>query len=330
MKTSNEELLEMYDKCELCPHKCKVNRNANQKGVCFATSKVKISFAGLHKGEEPCISGKKGAGVIFFAFCPLHCHYCQNYQIANNPDPPSIEVSINELATLMIALEEEGAYTLDLVTGTQYIPSIIIALKIAKKKGFSLPVVWNSSGFENVEQLKLINEFVDLYLMDVKTFSYEVAEKFCGTRKYVQNIKQVMDYLSSVQKRTYERKGYLYGTLVRHLVFPDTEKQTLEFLKWFKDFKDKYYLSLMFQFVSPFENDDFNPISKSEYDKILYYLEEAEIENGFVQERSPKESEKKWIPDFTRTNPFNEDSAVISSYFQTLKEFYSIKVPSKD
>ena len=329
MKTSNEELLKMYDNCELCPHKCKINRNAGKKGACFATSNVAVSFVGLHKGEEPCISGKKGAGVIFFAFCPLHCHYCQNYQIANNPNPPSIEVSIEELTNLMLALQEEGAYTLDLVTGTQFIPSIIIALKNAQERGFKLPVVWNSSGFENVEQLKLINGYVDLYLMDVKTFSYEVAEKFCGTKKYVKNIQMVMDYLSSIQKRTYERKGFLYGTLVRHLVFPDTVKQTLDFLKWFKDFKDKYYLSLMFQFVSPFEDDDFNSISKKDYDKILKYLDEAEIENGFVQERSPKENEKKWIPDFTRTNPFNEDSASVLPYYSSLKDAYSIKVPSK-
>ncbi|MDD4083902.1 MAG: radical SAM protein, partial [Sphaerochaetaceae bacterium] len=274
MKTSNEELMKMYEKCELCPNKCGVNRTAGQKGVCFATSNVQISFAGLHKGEEPCVAGKRGAGVIFFAFCPLHCHYCQNYQISNSANPPSIEVSIQELTEIMLELEKNGAYTLDLVTGTQFIPSIIIALKNAQQRGFKLPVVWNSSGFERVEILKVLNRYVDLYLMDVKTFSYEVAEKFCGMKKYVETIKKVMDYLASVQKRTFERNGFLYGTLVRHLVFPLSIEPTLDFLKWFKDYKDKCFLSLMFQFVSPFDEDEFDAISKKDYNRILEYLEE--------------------------------------------------------
>lgn len=228
-----------------------------------------------------------------------------------------IKVSIAELASLMLKLQEFGAASINLVTGTHYIPSIVQALRIAQNDGLQLPIVWNSSGYESVEAIKLIDSYVDLYLLDVKTLDPQVATKFCGRAHYSEAILPVVKFL----KRRYpftNLENELKGVLVRHLVFPGTINATMNFLSWFADnFKENFLLSLMVQFVPPLNDPGFPKITHEEYNLLLDALDRYEID-GFVQETS--DNEILWIPDFTRDQPFPDGFADPLPYFLELKK----------
>ena len=305
----------MYKNCKLCPNLCQVDRRY-KLGLCGQSDKVRIAWSGLHRGEEPPLTGEKGSGMIFFTGCPLHCEYCQNHQISGaHGSNMGFNITDEELAELMLSLEKQGATTLNLVTGTHFIPSIINALNIAKEKGFSLPVVWNSSGYENVEALKLIDPYIDVYLMDMKTLDKNVAEKFCGRRKYIDYIIPVMDFITKTHPYTDLDK--IYGNIVRHLVFPQSLKESIEVLRYYsKYYKNSCFLSLMVQFVPPLENPGFKKISEEEYDFLLDTLDELGIEDGFVQEIG---DEILWIPDFNKDIPFPVSFADPNPYFLSLK-----------
>ena len=306
----------LYDCCTLCPNLCRVNRNAGQLGRCAQSSTVRIAWSGLHRGEEPPVSGEKGSGMIFFCGCPLHCQYCQNYQISQK-GWDGVELSVQELSALMLELQAFGAASINLVTGTHFIPSIIEAIKTAKAKGLTLPIVWNSSGYESVEALKLIDPYIDLYLIDVKTLSSDVASRFCGLATYSKVIVPVMKFLKRRHPVTDLEHG-LKGALVRHLVFPGTIGATVDFLHWFADnFRDNFLLSLMVQFVPPKDDPGFPKITETEYAMLLDLVDELDID-GFVQETS--DNEILWIPDFRRDQPFPEGFADPLPCFLDLKK----------
>lgn len=292
-----------YFSCALCPHKCLVNRQKGQRGICGESAQMRIAWIGLHQGEEPPFVGDKGSGTIFFTGCPLHCAYCQNCQISQQKSPTGINVTVEELASLLLDLQYEGAANANLITGTHFIPSIIEALQLAQRGGFTLPVVWNSSGFETVGGLSLIDPYIDTYLIDVKTLDEQVAAKFCGNVLYANNIRTVIAFLVQQHRQTFlESSGFLRGIVIRHLVFPGTLAATEEFLRWFaKDIKAHAWLSLMVQFVPPTGSIDLGEISSQEYDDLVMLLSELEIEEGFMQELADN---IPWIPDFTRDNPF--------------------------
>lgn len=311
----------LYKNCRLCPNDCSVDRTSSV-GVCGVSDKIKIAWAGLHRGEEPPITGENGSGMIFFSGCPLHCQYCQNEQISRRKNPHGYEISLIELENIMLKLEEMGAASLNLVTGTQYIPSIITALKAAKQEGLSLPVVWNSSGYESVDAIKLIAPLIDLYLLDVKTIDKTVAKDFCFRSSYVDVIIPLMDYLYRSRKTDLDS---LKGVLVRHLVFPGTVDSSMKFLYWFsKNFKDRFSLSLMFQFVDP-NGKLLEKVKEDEYEKLLAILSDEEID-GFVQEIK---DEDEWIPDFTLDIPFPHPFSDVLPYFLTLKNRSSQIFPSR-
>lgn len=306
-----------YSKCELCPNECFVDRSKGELGVCRQSDKVRIAWAGLHRGEEPPITGEFGSGMIFFSGCPLHCHYCQNRQISGSDGENfGIEVSIEELSKLMLDLQRMKATTLNLVTGTHFIPSIISALDIARAKDFSLPVVWNSSGYENIVGLDLIDPYIDIYLLDGKTLSRDVASRFCGSARYADVVIPVMDYVKRHHPDT--DLDNMKGTVLRHLVFPGTLDATKDFLIYYaKHYKDSFFLSLMVQFVPPREDPSLIGISDDEYDDLIELLDTLGIEDGFAQEKG--EDDILWIPDFTKDTPFPESFADPSPYFLKLK-----------
>ena len=306
----------LYGCCTLCPNLCRVDRTEGQLGRCGQSSTVRIAWSGLHRGEEPPVSGEKGSGMIFFCGCPLHCQYCQNYQISRN-GWNGVEISVEELSELMIRLQDFGAASINLVTGTHFIPSIVEALGIAKERGLKLPVVWNSSGYESVEALKLIDPLIDLYLIDVKTLSSDVASRFCGLANYSQAIVPVMKFLRRRHPKT-DLDHTLKGSLVRHLVFPGCLDATVDFLHWYADnFRASCLLSLMVQFVPPEDDPGFPKMTKAEYDMLLDLVDELGID-GFVQEMS--DNEILWIPDFRKDQPFPEGFADPLPYFLKLKE----------
>jgi len=257
--------------------------------------------------------------MIFFCGCPLHCQFCQNYQISQG-GWDGVELSDKELADLMLDLQAFGAASINLVTGTHYIPSIVNALTDAKARGLILPIVWNSSGYESVEALRLIDPLIDLYLVDIKTLSSDVASRFCGLEKYASAIVPVARFLKRRHSHTDLEHG-LKGTLVRHLVFPGCIDQTVDFLRWFADnMKDCSLLSLMVQFVPPEDDPGFEKMTDAEYNMLLDLVDELGID-GFVQERS--DNEILWIPDFRRDQPFPEGFA------KALPSFLDIKNKSK-
>ncbi len=306
-----------YLDCTLCPNLCHANRVEGNLGRCRQSDKIKIAWSGLHRGEEPPLVGKKGSGMVFFTGCPLHCAYCQNRQISGSDGENwGIEITEDELSSLFLDLEEMGAATLNLVTGTHFIPSIVNALDKAKNRGFSLPVVWNSSGYENTEALSLIDKYIDLYLLDCKSLSHNVSKVFCGLGKYADVIVPVMDWVKEHHPATDLEK--IKGTVLRHLVFPGTVNRSMKFIKFFaRNYKDNFYLSLMSQFVPPKEDSSLNAISDEEYNELVTFVEEEGIENGFIQEKS--DDDILWIPDFSQDVPFPASFADASPYFLSLK-----------
>lgn len=316
------ESLQAYTDCKLCPNYCGVNRHAKELGICSQGSTVTVAWSGLHRGEEPPVTGEHGSGMIFFTGCPLHCAYCQNHQIsglqADGSAPVGVEVSLEELATIMLSLQEFGATNINLVTGTHFIPSIIEALKLAKQKGLSLPIVWNSSGYESLEGLTMIDPYIDLYLIDVKTLDAEVSRVFCGLACYSDHIQGVMDFLKTRHPQVIEdENGQLQGLLVRHLVFPGTLFATKAFLRYFEaELKESAYLSLMVQFVPPLGDVHFDELTVAQYEELMDLLEELDIERGFVQELG---DDIAWIPDFTQDVPFPAEYADVLPYFLACK-----------
>lgn len=305
-----------YTECILCPNKCRVNRY-EKKGICLQSDKVRIAWSGLHRGEEPPVTGEHGSGMIFFTGCPLHCRYCQNIQISGSDgEDYGIEVTVDELSGIMLALQEMKATTLNLVTGTHFIPSIMEALSIARSKGLTIPMVWNSSGYESIEGLQLIDEYVDLYLLDCKSIKRKVSSVFCGRASYADNIIPVMDYIK--ERHPVTDLDRLNGTLLRHLVFPGTLNATKDFLKLFAErYKDSFILSLMVQFVPPKEDPGFVGINDEEYDELVELLEELGIDDGFMQEKG--DDDILWIPDFHDDVPFPASFADPNPYFLELK-----------
>lgn len=306
----------LYSDCTLCPNACHVDRNAGRTGRCGVDSTVRVAWSGLHRGEEPPVTGEKGSGMIFFCGCPLQCRYCQNYQISRR-GWDGVVLSEKELADLMLQLQEFGAASINLVTGTHYIPSIVNALTDAKARGLGLPVVWNSSGYESVDALRMIDPFIDLYLVDVKTLDCNVASRFCGLEVYSKAIIPVMKFLRRRHPATDLENG-LKGTLVRHLVFPGCIDATVDFLHWYADnLKDCSLLSLMVQFVPPEDDPGFPKMTDDQYDMLLNLVDELGID-GFVQERS--DNEILWIPDFRLDQPFPEGFADPLPFFLSLKK----------
>ena len=305
-----------YENCILCPNECHADRRRGQ-GVCRQTDQVKIAWSGLHRGEEPPVTGENGSGMIFFTGCPLHCQFCQNRQISGSDgENYGIPVTVREMSELMLSLEHQGAATLNLVTGTHFIPSIAEALDDAKGRGFSLPVVWNSSGFENEYGLGIIDPYIDIYLVDCKTLDRGTALRFCRTPRYVDAAIPCLDYIKKHHPRT--DLDEMKGTILRHLVFPGELEATKAFLRVFAErYKDSFFLSLMTQFVPPLGDPGFAPLSEEEYDSLVYLLEDLGIDDGFMQD--PGDDDILWIPDFTRDVPFPAPFADANPYFLSLK-----------
>jgi len=316
-------IYDCYRNCHLCPNHCGVDRLNNELGICNESDVVRVAFSGLHRGEEPPVTGENGSGMIFFSGCPLHCQFCQNYQISGGLNTRDgnvgIKVSIEELAKMMLELQKFGANNINLVTPTHFIPSIVLALELARDKGLTLPIVYNTSGYEDIEALKLIDPYIDLYLIDLKTLDENVSQKFCGKKQYANEITKVFDFLLERHPK-YEEKGEFVtpkGLLVRHLVFPNEIKASLKVLQYFADnLKDKCFLSLMVQFIDPKNQKTFEKIKEEEYTLLLDFLEVLDIENGFVQELSDNID---WIPNFKLDKPFPDEFCDPLDYYIELK-----------
>ena len=291
----------MLENCMLCPHKCGINRIEGKKGRCKCDDKLKIALASLHMFEEPCISGKNGSGTVFFSNCNLNCIYCQNYEISSLGKGK--EITIEHLAEIFLKQQEKGAHNINLVTPTMYVLQIIEALKIAKPKGLNIPIVYNSNGYENVETIKLLNGYIDVYLPDLKYYSNELAKKYSNVNNYFETAtKAIKEMYNQVGIAKFDEDGLIKkGVIIRHLVLPNHIQNTKNILKWIKDnMPDDIYVSVMAQYFPTYkakEDDLINrKLNKKEYKEVLNYLYSLDLENGYIQELG--EHEEEYVPNF--------------------------------
>lgn len=294
-------MIKQLDKCEICPRKCKVNRNNNQIGWCKSTDRVKIGLYSTHYFEEPCISGDKGSGTVFFSNCTMNCIFCQNYEISQLGKGK--EISIEELSNIFIMQQEKGVHNINLVTPTSYVYQIIEAIKIAKAKGLNIPIVYNTNGYENIETIKALNGYVDVYLPDLKYAEEKLAIEYSGTKNYFEvATKAIKEMIKQVGNIKLNEDGIIQkGVIIRHLVLPNHIENSKKVLLWIKqNLPNDIYVSIMAQYFPTYkakENQKLNrKLTKKEWEQIEKYVEEIDIENGFIQELGDHEEEyvPKW------------------------------------
>lgn len=294
--------LKILEKCTLCPHECNVNRLNGEIGRCRALDKVKIALADLHYYEEPCISGETGSGTVFFSGCNMSCKFCQNFKVSQ--EGLGKEIEVEELAEEFLKLQNRKANNINLVTGFMYIPQIIEAIKIAKNKGLNIPIVYNSSGYEKVESLKMLEGYVDVYLPDFKYFDNEIAKKLSGINNYKEIAQEALkEMYRQVGEPQFDENGMIKkGLIIRHLVLPNHMENSKNVLKWIKENIDSnVYLSLMAQYFPTYkalETKDINrKLNNEEYEEIEAYVFELNF-NGYMQDL--EDNEEQYVPDFER------------------------------
>lgn len=294
-------MLEQLAKCEICPFRCKVNRLSGQVGRCGCGDKIKVAKYQLHYFEEPCISGKSGSGTVFFSNCNFKCIFCQNYKISQ--EGKGNEVTIEELANIFLKLQQEGANNINLVTPTMYTYQIIEAIKIARMKGLNLPIIYNSNGYENVETLRDLRGYVDVYLPDLKYYADELAIKYSKAPNYFKiATKAILKMIDQVGLPEFDENGMIKkGVIIRHLVLPGHIQNSKHILKWLKENVDgNAYVSVMAQYFPTYKakEDEYlnRKLTRKEYSEIEQYLYLLDIQNGYMQELGKHEEE--YVPDF--------------------------------
>ena len=293
--------MEELKSCNICPHKCGVNRLNGIKGRCKCDNKIKIALASVHNYEEPCISGKNGSGTVFFSNCNLNCIYCQNYEISQLGKGK--EITIEHLAQIFIKQQEKNVNNINLVTPTMYVPQIIEAIKIARKKGLNLPIIYNSNGYENVETIKKLNGYIDIYLPDLKYYSNEIAKKYSKIDNYFETaISAIKEMQKQVGNPILNEEGIIQkGVIIRHLILPHHLLNTKNILKYVKEnFDENTYISIMAQYFPTYKAKEDKLINrkltKKEYKEIENYLYLLNLKNGYIQELG--EHEEEYVPNF--------------------------------
>lgn len=289
-----------YENCILCPRECGVNRY-EKTGACKVGAMVKVSRAALHMWEEPCISGTEGSGTIFFSGCNMGCVYCQN--IAISTGKRGKEVFIDELADMMLDLMGQGANNINLVTPSHYVPSIVPAIKLAKSKGMNLPIVYNTSAYEKVETLKLLDGLIDIYLPDFKYLDSESGKKYSYTPDYPEVAKKaIAEMVRQVPKVEFDEKGIMQkGVIVRHLLLPGHLQEAKHIVGYLHEtYGEQIYISLMSQYtpMSDFEKyPNLNEkVKKRNYDKLIDHAVSIGVEQAFIQEGDV--ASESFIPEF--------------------------------
>ncbi len=278
-----------YKNCLLCPRKCGINRSTGQTGVCGVSSEIKVARAALHYWEEPCISGKRGSGAVFFSGCSLHCVFCQNRESSDGKEGKVI--SKERLSDIFMELADKGANNINLVTPGQYIPDIVWAVNDAKSRGMKLPIIYNTSGYENVTELKLLEGIVDVYLPDFKYMDSTLSAMYSRAKDYPSVAKQALSEMVRQQPDVVidDATGLIQkGVIVRQLLLPGHVNDAKAVLKYLYDtYHDHVYISMMSQFT-PIALKDYPEINRTvtrrEYERLVDYALEIGITNAFIQE----------------------------------------------
>ena len=292
-----------YEHCTLCPRACGVNRTRGERGFCGADDRLKVARAALHFWEEPCLSGKRGSGTVFFSHCNLRCCYCQNREISSGGFGK--EISTERLAEIFLSLQAQGAHNINLVTPTQYYPHIIQARQLAKKRGLSLPIVCNSGGYERVETLKKLDGLIDIYLPDFKYYDERYALRYSAAPHYMEVAAAALEeMLRQTGSPQFDGEGMMQkGVIVRHLALPglsDDSKRVVKFLN--RTFGSRIIMSLMSQYTPPKDiafPELSSPLARDDYDDLVEYAQLIGVENAYVQEEGC--AEESFIPPFDLT-----------------------------
>ncbi|MCM8709521.1 radical SAM protein [Clostridium sp. SYSU_GA19001] len=294
-------MLELLYSCRLCPRNCGINRLKGELGFCKSGASVKVARVSLHYWEEPCLSGEKGSGTVFFSECNLKCVFCQNHTISHKGIGK--EISIEHLAEIFLKQQERGAHNINLVTPTHFIPQIIEAVKIAKNNGLMLPIVYNSNGYENVEALKTLKGHIDIYLPDLKYFDDKYAVKYSHAPGYFKAAsKAIKEMYFQAGEPEFDEKGMMKkGVIIRHLMLPGLlfdSKKIIDYIN--NTFGNSVFISLMNQYT-PVNNveryPEINkPLNPKHYEALIDYCLTLGIKNAFIQEEGT--ASESFIPDF--------------------------------
>lgn len=285
-----EAAYKLLERCHICPHECGANRLKNEKlGLCRSGMNAVVSSVSAHHGEEPPLSGTTGSGTIFFANCNLRCVYCQNYPISQMGN--GTERLPGELAGQMLWLQEQGCHNMNLVTPTHFMPQILNALDIAKERGFNLPIVYNTSGYESVEALRLLDGIVDIYLTDIRYSDDRSATRFSVAPHYwAVNQSAVKEMFRQVDNLVLDEEGIAKrGLIIRHLILPYGLSGTQGVMKFLaEEISKDVYVSLMSQYFPAYKAHDIKELSRrishAEYEEAYQIMHTYGLENGWMQE----------------------------------------------
>lgn len=287
-------------KCTLCPRNCQVNRYI-ETGYCKAKTKIKVALASVHMWEEPCISGENGSGTIFFSHCNMGCIYCQNYKISKGYGK---EISVKRFKEICLELQSKNVNNINLVTPTHYTPLIKKGLLKAKEEGLTIPIVYNTSSYENVDTIKMMNNLVDIYLADLKYYDDVYARKYSNAPNYFNYATMAIDEMyKQVGKPKFDKKGIMKkGLIVRVLLLPNRVEDAKKIIKYLHDkYDDNIFISIMNQYtpVKKLKYDELNrKVQDSEYDELINYACDIGVVNAYMQEgETQKES---FIPNFNK------------------------------
>ncbi len=304
----NELFTNQLTSCTCCPRNCKVNRLEGKVAVCRVGAEIQVSHIGLHFGEEPPISGTKGSGTIFFAGCNLRCVFCQNYQISQEfRRSHTRNLTVEELASEMLRLQEAGAHNINFVSPSHMIFQMAEAVQAAKGRGLTIPIVYNTNGYDAVDALRQIRGLVDIYLPDIKYLDNGLGKQFSAVRDYAEVIPGALrEMLAQVGHLQMDENGIAArGMLVRHLVLPGCLENSRKCLRLLADLSHDIFVSIMSQYSPQYKADRYpmidRKLTQAEYDEITEYALDLGLENAFVQEL---ESQGQCLPDFDRKKPF--------------------------
>ena len=273
--------------CELCPRRCGADRASGEVGFCRQGADLRISRAALHPYEEPCISGDRGSGTVFFVGCTLRCLYCQNREISRSNTAGRV-LTPEELGKILLDLQKKGAHNINLVTPSHYSKQIVKALEIYKP---NIPIVYNTHSFETIENLEIIDPYVDIYLPDLKFFNPEISKRYTGKSNYFEVASKAIKFMMQSKKTVVENGLLKSGVIVRHLILPLCKSDSVKIVKWFyENQKNGAYLSIMSQYTPLIKNEKLlelnRTITKKEYDAVIDYALNLNLENVFIQDLS--------------------------------------------
>lgn len=306
-----------------------MNRLAGAAAYCGEIAELRIAAATIHRGEEPPVTGIGGSGTIFVTGCTLGCKFCQNWQISQKGMGRAI--SLDEFSCICLDLQNAGAENINIVTGSHVIPAIAAGVELARREGLFIPILWNSSSYENVSALELLHDTISVYLPDLKTLDSNISKKYFNAKDYPETaanaILKMMDFqklqfgaprIKTSLGKSIDQPDEISnetviqsGVIIRHLVLPEHLESTQKVLQWFADHaQGKALLSLMMQYTPVYQgtNEGSNIpdryVQEMEYETVVNWLEEYGIDDGFYQELVPSND---WLPDFNKHNPFSSE-----------------------